>query len=215
MREQTSTINAAFGGWTVGDMADAIGVEYHRIAYILGTRRIEPAALAGGTRVFSDDQFKAVAAELKRMHVERPRKNRKASSAAVAVPAVRDAPQTMPEARVEFQAARIAFEPVRQAVFALKNDPDLPVPPVMREKADELADYRSAAAGLLNFEDALPPDRLAANTMVSSVDEARRLLSERTNARGEYAPSDAAEDYRQLQIKHVAAADNRTAAAEN
>lgn len=59
---------------TVGWIAAALGVPVHRVNYILRTRRIEPTATAGGTRLFDQAAVARVRHEINRLDARRAAK---------------------------------------------------------------------------------------------------------------------------------------------
>ena len=56
---------------TVGEIARRLGLEVHRVEYVIRSRRIRPAGWAGHSRVFSDADLEYIAAELQRIARER------------------------------------------------------------------------------------------------------------------------------------------------
>ena len=52
---------------TVGEIAKRLGVGLHRIQYVVRSRRIRPAGLAGNARVFSNEDVSVIANELRRI----------------------------------------------------------------------------------------------------------------------------------------------------
>ena len=52
---------------TVGEIAKRLGVGLHRIQYVIRSRRIRPAGLAGNARVFSNEDVSVIADELRRI----------------------------------------------------------------------------------------------------------------------------------------------------
>ena len=56
---------------TVGEIARRLGAPLHRVEYILRTRRqVRPAARAGKTRIYSEDDLQFIASELRRIDAE-------------------------------------------------------------------------------------------------------------------------------------------------
>ncbi len=53
--------------WTVGLIANHLGVEQHQILYLIKTRGIQPIGRAGSARVFSDNSVKQLSRELVRV----------------------------------------------------------------------------------------------------------------------------------------------------
>jgi hypothetical protein len=49
---------------TVGEIARRLNEPVHRVEYVLRTRDIQPAGVAGNARVYTDDDVKRIAAEL-------------------------------------------------------------------------------------------------------------------------------------------------------
>ncbi len=56
---------------TIGEIARRLGKPLHRVEYIIRSRDIRPAGLAGNARVFSDADVDRIARELRRMDAER------------------------------------------------------------------------------------------------------------------------------------------------
>ncbi len=56
---------------TVGEIARRLGEPIHRIEYCIRARGIEPAAVAGNVRVFTDTDVARIASELRRIDDER------------------------------------------------------------------------------------------------------------------------------------------------
>lgn len=61
--------------WTVARIAEHLGVDRHRVEYVLDTRGIEPIGRAGIARVYSDDTVVRVASELMRIESIRDKGN--------------------------------------------------------------------------------------------------------------------------------------------
>jgi|GEM_PF-1442717 len=53
--------------WTVARIAEYLGVQRHRVEYVLDSRGIEPIDRAGIARVYSEDAVDRVASELVRI----------------------------------------------------------------------------------------------------------------------------------------------------
>jgi len=53
--------------WTVARIAEHLGVQRHRVEYVLDSRGIEPIGRAGIARVYSEDIVDRVASELTRI----------------------------------------------------------------------------------------------------------------------------------------------------
>ncbi|GMU33231.1 MAG: hypothetical protein AMXMBFR20_11030 [Planctomycetia bacterium] len=49
---------------TVGEIARLLGVELHRVEYIIRARKIKPSGRAGNLRVFLDEDVKHISAEI-------------------------------------------------------------------------------------------------------------------------------------------------------
>lgn len=56
---------------TVGEIARRLGVPIHRVEYLLRARKIQPSGWAGNSRVFTDGDVNYIAAELRRIDVEK------------------------------------------------------------------------------------------------------------------------------------------------
>lgn len=56
---------------TVGVIASRYSVPVHRVEYVIRTRSIAPAAMAGNARVFSEADETYIASELQRIDAER------------------------------------------------------------------------------------------------------------------------------------------------
>lgn len=56
---------------TVGEISRRLGEPLHRIEYIIRARGIRPALRAGNARVFTEADLQRIAAELRRVDVER------------------------------------------------------------------------------------------------------------------------------------------------
>lgn len=56
---------------TVGEIARRYGVPIHRVEYVIRTRCIEPAGIAGNARIYSDSDVERIASELKRIERDR------------------------------------------------------------------------------------------------------------------------------------------------
>ena len=56
---------------TVGEIARRIGKPIHRVEYIIRARGIQPCGRAGNCRVFTEADVAYIAAELRRIDVER------------------------------------------------------------------------------------------------------------------------------------------------
>ncbi len=56
---------------TVGEIAQRLGVPVHRVVYVIESRDIRPAGLAGRARVFSKADIDHIASELRRIDEER------------------------------------------------------------------------------------------------------------------------------------------------
>lgn len=56
---------------TIGEIARRVGVELHRVDYIVRSRQIEPLARAGNSRIFSVGAAERIAWELRRIDAER------------------------------------------------------------------------------------------------------------------------------------------------
>jgi hypothetical protein len=52
---------------TVGQIAKQLGVDTHRVAYVIRSRRIQPCGRAGIFRVFDDPAVARIASELRRI----------------------------------------------------------------------------------------------------------------------------------------------------
>jgi hypothetical protein len=50
---------------TVGEIARRLGEPVHRVEYVLRTRDIEPAGMAGNSRVYTEEDLARVAEELR------------------------------------------------------------------------------------------------------------------------------------------------------
>lgn len=57
--------------WTVGRIADHLGVPRHRIDYLISSRKITPLDRAGIARVFDAADVDRIAAELRRIDADR------------------------------------------------------------------------------------------------------------------------------------------------
>ena len=57
---------------TVGVIAERLQKPIHRIEYVIRARGIQPAAVAGNCRVFTDEQVERIAEELRRIDEGRP-----------------------------------------------------------------------------------------------------------------------------------------------
>jgi DNA-binding transcriptional MerR regulator len=56
---------------TVGEIARRLGVEVHRVEYVIRTRRVTPAGRAGNALVYTDQDVERIASELNRIARER------------------------------------------------------------------------------------------------------------------------------------------------
>lgn len=56
---------------TVGEIARRLGEPLHRIEYVIKSRRIRPAGVAGNLRVFTDADVIRIAGELRRIDDDR------------------------------------------------------------------------------------------------------------------------------------------------
>ena len=56
---------------TVGEIAKRLGVPLHRVEYLIRARDLQPAAWAGGYRVFSEADLAYIGSQLKRIDAER------------------------------------------------------------------------------------------------------------------------------------------------
>ena len=56
---------------TVGQIAKQLGVDTHRVAYVIRSRRIQPCGRAGHARVFRDSDLDRIASELRRIAEDR------------------------------------------------------------------------------------------------------------------------------------------------
>lgn len=56
---------------TTGAIAQRLGVPTHRIAWVAKTRRIAPAAIAGTSRIFSEDAVAKIASEIREIDQRR------------------------------------------------------------------------------------------------------------------------------------------------
>lgn len=63
-------MDAAATLWTVTAIADRLGIPRHRVAYIIDTRNIRAATVAGNARVFDDRSAARIEAELRRLATE-------------------------------------------------------------------------------------------------------------------------------------------------
>ena len=52
---------------SIGSLAQALGVQIHKIDYVLTKLGIAPVGRCGGYRLFSDDALNAIAEELERI----------------------------------------------------------------------------------------------------------------------------------------------------
>jgi hypothetical protein len=57
--------------FTVGEIARRLGVELHRVEYVLRTRDISPCSRAGNALVYTQEDLDRVASELRRIDAER------------------------------------------------------------------------------------------------------------------------------------------------
>lgn len=57
--------------WTVGSIAKRLGVELHRVEYLIDAREIEPVGRAGIARVFDDAAVERIESELQRIEATR------------------------------------------------------------------------------------------------------------------------------------------------
>lgn len=56
---------------TVGVIARRLGVPLHRVEYVIRSRDIQPASVAGNARVFTEADVDFIASELRRIDAER------------------------------------------------------------------------------------------------------------------------------------------------
>jgi hypothetical protein len=56
---------------TVGVIARQNGVPVHRVEYVIKSRDIQPASVAGNARIFSEADVEYIGAELRRINEER------------------------------------------------------------------------------------------------------------------------------------------------
>ena len=56
---------------TPASIAKQLGVELHRVEYIIASRGVEPAGWAGHCRIFSEQSVEFIAAELRKIDAER------------------------------------------------------------------------------------------------------------------------------------------------
>ena len=56
---------------TVGQIAKQLGVDTHRVAYVIRSRRIQPCGRAGIFRVFDEAAVHWIASELRRIAADR------------------------------------------------------------------------------------------------------------------------------------------------
>lgn len=56
---------------TVGEIARRTGATFHQVDYVIRSRRIEPAGVAGNSRVFTEADVARIASELKRIAADR------------------------------------------------------------------------------------------------------------------------------------------------
>lgn len=56
---------------TVGQVAKQLGVDTHRVAYVIRSRRIQPFGRAGNFRVFDEAAVHRIASELHRIAADR------------------------------------------------------------------------------------------------------------------------------------------------
>ena len=56
---------------TVGEIARRLNKPVHRIEYVIRSRDVKPASVAGNARVFSEADVEYIASELRRMDEER------------------------------------------------------------------------------------------------------------------------------------------------
>lgn len=56
---------------TVGEIARRLDRPLHKIEYVIKSRGISPAAVAGNSRVFSEEQVQLIASELQQIEHER------------------------------------------------------------------------------------------------------------------------------------------------
>ena len=56
---------------TVGEIARRCEATFHQVDYVIRTRRIEPAGMAGNSRVFTEADVAHIASELKRIAADR------------------------------------------------------------------------------------------------------------------------------------------------
>jgi hypothetical protein len=62
---------ACFQLLTVGVIAERLGQPIHRIEYILRTRSIRPAGVAGNSRVYSEGDIERIAEELRQIDAQK------------------------------------------------------------------------------------------------------------------------------------------------
>ncbi len=56
---------------TVGEIAKRLGVPYHRVTYVIETRKIRPLGVAGQARVFTEANVDHIASELRRIDADK------------------------------------------------------------------------------------------------------------------------------------------------
>lgn len=56
---------------TIGAIASRLGESVHRVAYVIRSRGITPAGIAGNSRVFTEADVNRIASELRRIDEER------------------------------------------------------------------------------------------------------------------------------------------------
>ena len=56
---------------TVGEIARRLGIPISRVEYVIRTRRIEPAGMAGNARVFTEEDVDRIAGEIERIDAQK------------------------------------------------------------------------------------------------------------------------------------------------
>ena len=56
---------------TIGEIARRLGEPIHRVAYVIRSRNIAPAATAGNSRVFTEADVSHIAGEIRHINAER------------------------------------------------------------------------------------------------------------------------------------------------